>query len=1005
MRKIYLIILVMGFNLSSYSQVQEFIFSHLGEKNGLSDNIINCFLRDSRGIVWVGTYNGFNRFDGSNFYAYKKRKGTNSMFNEVVHSLCEDKNGNIWGGTDRGIFCYNPTEDRFFNYDAKSNGTATNFYNIVCDNNGTIWAGGIWSVLKFNTRTKQFDEVIKLTDHKDSVDYFRIRKNGLQQDPSGKALWIATRSGLFYYDIQKNELSNYTNRPADSLFARKSACALAKSPAGNFWFFDDINREIISFDPATKKVIRTINISTILPNAKGATLFQDNNNLLWFSSWTYDILVIDLVTGKIQSLKKTDGDDRSIAANFFWAAFQDNDGTDWLGTVAGISRCNPQKSIYKSFHLTDKIPVLKTTSIQIAAEDPADKSFWLVTKSSFVIHYSQQNDKYETYDLSKASPTADGNKPGDINTIRFFKNTVILTTTTGAWQIEKGKSSIAPFRFLPAGFTSFKCIEMAVDGDSAVYFNDGQRLLYWNYLSGRTMLYEAAANKSETNSLPLSNLFLPTGGKPWMSSTEGRIVMVGANNQLIPVKITGPESRNYSYFSSLDIDAQGKIWLDNKSVGLYAYNPVAKTSRYWDETDGLVSSRIHKIKLDREGRVWSVIYNKIAVLIPGADKFYNFQIPYSENKLDYYNHLSLRSSGTIICTINNELFEFFPDRLETKPGNGKPQLSQLTVAGKDYPVINIDKLVLQSNQNTIRFRFGLLVDKEIFPYEIEYMLQGAETSWTKVAVNNEALYNNLAPGNYTFRVKAKGTNNAWETEESVFNITIKTPFYRTKWFLILVIGLIAAMLYFIYRYRLAQKGKLMELENKAQLLEKEKVMVMYESLKQQLNPHFLFNSLTSLSGLIETDQQVAGNFLEQMSGIYRYILKNGDQETVLIKDEIEFVQLYINLQQTRFKKGLIVNINVPEEYHHYKIAPVTLQNLIENAIKHNIIDTGSPLVIDIFIDGDYIVVKNNLQRKNVVETSNKKGLEQFISLYHYLSELPVVIEETNTLFQIKIPLI
>jgi len=197
----------------------------------------------------------------------------------------------------------------------------------------------------------------------------------------------------------------------------------------------------------------------------------------------------------------------------------------------------------------------------------------------------------------------------------------------------------------------------------------------------------------------------------------------------------------------------------------------------------------------------------------------------------------------------------------------------------------------------------------------------------------------------------------------------------------------------------------MLLENKAQMLEKEKAMVMYESLKQQLNPHFLFNSLTSLSGLIETNQQVAGDFLEQMSGIYRYILKNGNNETVSLKDEIEFVQLYINLQQTRFKKGLQVNIRVPDEYLHYKIAPVTLQNLIENAIKHNVIDIGSPLVVDIFIEGDYLVVKNNLQRKKVVETSNMKGLAQFTSLYRYLSELPVIIEETEREFIIKIPLI
>lgn len=180
---------------------------------------------------------------------------------------------------------------------------------------------------------------------------------------------------------------------------------------------------------------------------------------------------------------------------------------------------------------------------------------------------------------------------------------------------------------------------------------------------------------------------------------------------------------------------------------------------------------------------------------------------------------------------------------------------------------------------------------------------------------------------------------------------------------------------------------------------------MYDSLKQQLNPHFLFNSLTSLSGLIATNQEMAGEFLEQMSGIYRYILKNGDNETVALKDEIDFVQLYIDLQQTRFKKGLEVHINVPDEYLYFKIAPVTLQNLVENALKHNIIDAGSPLVIDIFIEEDYLVVKNNLQLKSSVETSNKKGLAQFITLYSYLSSQPVRVQDTGKEFLVKIPLI
>lgn len=261
-------------------------------------------------------------------------------------------------------------------------------------------------------------------------------------------------------------------------------------------------------------------------------------------------------------------------------------------------------------------------------------------------------------------------------------------------------------------------------------------------------------------------------------------------------------------------------------------------------------------------------------------------------------------------------------------------------------------------------------------------------------------------GKYTFLYKASTVNSNWETiTAKQVTVKLNTVFYRTYWFMIGLGLLLSIILYYLYSYRALKQRQLYELNAKTQLLEKEKAMVMYEGLKQQLNPHFLFNSLSSLSGLIETDQQVAGNFLEQMSGIYRYILKNGDNETVSLKEETEFVQLYINLQQTRFKKGLFINIDVPDEYLHYKIAPVTLQNMIENAIKHNIIDAGSPLVIDIFIEDEYLVVRNNLQKKNNVETSNKKGLTQFFTLYRYLSFKPVLIDETANSFSIKIPLI
>jgi len=929
------------------------------------------------------------------------------MINQVVHSLCEDTKGNIWGSTDNGVFCFDPFKDKFINYPIRSVGKGETFYTIVCDKQGSIWAFGMWSLLKFNADQKKFEDEFIPTNNRDSAEYFQIRKNGVAMDRSGKGFWLATRSGIIYFEIAKKTFLHYQNQPNDSLFKKRSVSAISLSPSGKIWFSNNDQKEIISFDPNSKRILQRISLRNQIPSADGARIFEDNSHRLWFSSLTYQLLVIDLANNnKITELKHEQDGDRTVAAEFFWDILQDEQGTIWLGTHAGISRCNPERNIYKEYNLPKKIPELAEATVRFVEEDPEDKSFWMLTRfSAQLIHYDPGNEKYEIFDVNKAYPLPDGTMPGVPNSISFIKNFVVINTYTGSWQLAKGSRIFKPYTFLPEGFKDFKVAEMAIDGDSVIYYNNGKSLLYWNYISGKTELASYPPDPNMPTDITIAaSLVCTPDHKVWVSS-YGYGIAYKNGNQLQRIKFIKDDLKEKGGALFVEGDLQGGLWVLNKGVGLHHYNPQNQELKFWDETDGWVNNRMQKMKIDRKGRVWGICYDKISVFIPGSNRFYNFKIPLAGSNLNYVNHLSVLSNGNLIASIRNEIVELFPDRIESVPATIKPAISQLSVNGKDFAILNEDKIKLKPNQNTLRIRFGTLIHKDLFPYDVEYILEGAEKNWTIAATNTEASYNNLGPGSYKFKVRVKGKNNAWATEETVLPIIITAPFYKTTWFIVLVALLFIGSLFSLYRYRLTQKEKLLMLESKAQLLEKEKVMVMYESLKQQLNPHFLFNSLTSLSGLIETDQQVAGDFLEQMSGIYRYILKNGDNETVSLKDEIEFVQLYINLQQTRFKKGLRVNINVPDDYLHYKIAPVTLQNLIENAIKHNIIDTDSPLVIDIFTEGDYIVVKNNLQKKSMVETSNKKGLAQFTSLYRYLSPLPVIIEETADEFKIKIPLI
>jgi LytS/YehU family sensor histidine kinase len=225
------------------------------------------------------------------------------------------------------------------------------------------------------------------------------------------------------------------------------------------------------------------------------------------------------------------------------------------------------------------------------------------------------------------------------------------------------------------------------------------------------------------------------------------------------------------------------------------------------------------------------------------------------------------------------------------------------------------------------------------------------------------------------------------------------------WVRTLAILLISASGYLFYRYRLHETKKVHGLELTASNLEKDKTEIQYQNLMNQFNPHFLFNSLTSLNSLIYDNQELASEFLEHLSKVYRYLLTNKENKLVSIDSEIDFVESYISLLKIRFEKGIEVDININPVHRFKKIVPVTFQILIENAIKHNIIDAGSPLKISFTSANNYITVSNNIQRKAFVDTSNKKGLMSLRTMYKFLSPNPLIIEEEDDTFFIRIPVI
>lgn len=218
------------------------------------------------------------------------------------------------------------------------------------------------------------------------------------------------------------------------------------------------------------------------------------------------------------------------------------------------------------------------------------------------------------------------------------------------------------------------------------------------------------------------------------------------------------------------------------------------------------------------------------------------------------------------------------------------------------------------------------------------------------------------------------------------------------WLANLLFHLLNAIRFYFIEY----KTKWIEAEE----LKRMTTLAELQLVKSQINPHFLFNNLNVLSALVMKNNNEANRFIEEFSKVFRYILNNHDKELVDIKTELNYIKPYIFLLEKRFSEGLHISLNIPEYGEKFYIIPASLQMLIENAIKHNVVSKNRPLHIDVHLNGNNtLVVSNNLQLRESVDHSTKIGLNNIIKRYLLVSGRNVEVHKDNLAFTVTLPLL
>jgi two-component system LytT family sensor kinase len=251
----------------------------------------------------------------------------------------------------------------------------------------------------------------------------------------------------------------------------------------------------------------------------------------------------------------------------------------------------------------------------------------------------------------------------------------------------------------------------------------------------------------------------------------------------------------------------------------------------------------------------------------------------------------------------------------------------------------------------------------------------------------------------------------------IFFVVVAKPYlpaFANKQFITLASVLLIVMIillnlglsaYYFFRQWQQSVEEKAALQVQAAEMGKDKSVMQYHHLRNQVNPHFLFNTFTSLDGLIQTNPELASEFVRHLSKVYRYVLEHKENEVVSLETEIDFIKHYISLLHIRYNSVLEINMDISSPAKEKGIVMVTLQMLIDNAIKHNALQAENPLKIRIWDEDEYLHIHNTKQLRKQIEASNKQGLQQLKELYSYLTSKAVIINDAGKTFEINLPLL
>ncbi|MCB0630881.1 MAG: two-component regulator propeller domain-containing protein [Saprospiraceae bacterium] len=456
--------------------------------------------------------------------------------------------------------------------------------------------------------------------------------------------------------------------------------------------------------------------------------------------------------------------------------------------------------------------------------------------------------------------------------------------------------------------------------------------------------------------------------------------------------LAGQDSLPVRSVYTITEDARGNIWFSSPKEGIFLYD--GRQIQKFELSKGLRNNDIAGMATDRKGKLVLIHPDGIDLLDPAAGQliYYDKEVGIGEIEPNL-NAFCEDTEGNIWIGTQQGIIRY-SSTLPVKQIQPQAQLRGISV---DLQAIDFNKEhIFPHHRNNLIFDYSGLWYSDPESVRYRYKLEGFNPDWI-ISRDQRAVYSQLPPGDYTFCLSASDNDLFFPEPQIMYRFTITPPFWRTPWFAILITAIMLVGIYLIMR----QREKRLE---KQAMMRREKLVHQFELLKSQINPHFLFNNFNTLITLIEENPPAAVTYVERLSDFYRSILQYRQSPVIALEEELDLLRNYASILKERFADNL--QIRICDRLQSGYIIPLTLQLLVENAIKHNTVSRNNPLTISISeAEEGYIVVQNNLQKKWRAEASTGFGLESISKRYAILTDKKVKMEKDNTRFTVSIPML